>query len=156
MESRPFFPFSLSKMGRNNPAALTDISSVSFQAMSSSVAVGYSAISFSIQGSHSSNSLLSTWPTITGLAVAPTAPCSIAELSSAIEHESFHRSVSVVMTILCNGLLYIRSSITNGSCCLPRKYPLDGRGGLPTTRGGGPYRPAAATALLTPSMPMRA
>ena len=43
--------------------------------------------------------------TITGLHVAPTAPCSIEYVNSWMEAESFQRQVGVVCVILCSGLL---------------------------------------------------
>ena len=42
---------------------------------------------------------------MTGLQVAPTAPCSMEYFSSSTDAESFHKQVGVVWVILCSGLL---------------------------------------------------
>ena len=47
---------------------------------------------------------------MTGLQVAPTAPFSIAYLSSSMSAESFHRHVGVVCVISCSGLLYVTTA----------------------------------------------
>ena len=89
IDSRPLRPPSRSNTGSSSVDARTAISSISCQAMSSSVDVGFWAMISAIRSRHRCISLLSTSPTIVGLLVAPTAPRSTAYVSSSIEHESF-------------------------------------------------------------------
>ena len=74
--------------------------------MSCSVAVGIEATSWRMRSRQSGISFFSTSTTITGLQVAPTAPCSVAYASSCSEHESFQRQVDVLCVIWCRRLLY--------------------------------------------------
>src|SRR5712692_10322897 len=60
---------------------------------------------------HRPISFLRTPSTMTGLQVAPTAPCSIEYVSSWMEAESFHREEGVDCVISCNGLLYTTGAV---------------------------------------------
>ena len=106
IDNRPFRPPCASKIGRSIAARLADISSMTRHASSPSVAVACSAASALIRPVQYASSFLTTSTAMTGLQVAPTAPCSIAYASSASAAESFHRHVPVVCVIWCSGLLY--------------------------------------------------
>ncbi len=105
IESRPLRPRCASKIGLSRAAARMEISRTTCQAISSSVAVGISLTSSCMRPFQKLISLFSTPTTITGLHVAPTAPCSIEYVNSSMEAESFHKQVGVVCVILCRGLL---------------------------------------------------
>src|SRR5260370_36171969 len=96
----------MSKTGFNTPAAFAEISCTSCQLILSSSAVGYCLIIAWIRSFQSPISFLRTPSTITGLHVAPTAPCSIEYVSSWMDAESFHRQVGVTCVISCRRLLY--------------------------------------------------
>src|SRR6266849_5045169 len=76
-----------------------ETSRTSCHAIASSVAVGSSSMSARMRSFHKLISFFKTPCTITGLHVAPTAPCSIEYVSSGIEAESFHRQVGVACVI---------------------------------------------------------
>ncbi len=65
------------------------ISSMICQVTCWSVQSGCSAATWRTRGAQTSHSFFMTSPTIVGLVVAPTAPFSIAYVSSAAEQESF-------------------------------------------------------------------
>src|SRR6185312_4452365 len=66
-------------------------------------------------------SFLSTETAMTGLHVAPTAPCSIEYESSSIDAESFHKQVGVVRAISKSGLLYLSCEL---ECAIITPDPL--------------------------------
>src|SRR5262245_57167551 len=99
MDKRPLRPRWVSKIGSNTAALVADISSMTRHASSPSVAVEYSAARDLIRLVQYASSFLTTSTAMTGLHVAPTAPCSIAYASSASAAESFHRHVLVVCVI---------------------------------------------------------
>jgi hypothetical protein len=69
------------------------------------VAVGDSSMSAWMRSFQKLISFFKTPCTMTGLHVAPTAPCSLEYLSSWIEAESFHRQVGAAWVISWRGLL---------------------------------------------------
>ncbi len=88
-----------SKIGLSSVAALADISSTMRQPISSSVAVGHSCTEPTDPGFHAGHFLFQDRHGMTGLQVAPTAPCSSECVSSSMDAESFHRHVGVVWVI---------------------------------------------------------
>jgi len=99
IDSRPSRPACSANAGSSSLAALTDISSTSFQPIWSSVAPGSSSTSAWIRGRQMEISFLRIPRAMTGLHVAPTAPFSIAYVSSSMSAESFHSIVGVVCVI---------------------------------------------------------
>src|SRR6266478_4654406 len=105
IESLPLRPPCASKTGLSRFAPVTETSRTSCHAIASSVAVDSSSMSAWMRFFQKLISFFKTPCTMTGLHVAPTAPCSIEYVSSWIEAESFHRHVGVAWVISWSGLL---------------------------------------------------
>src|SRR5437867_1388720 len=93
-------------MGKSWLAALIANSSMIFQATSTSLHAGFSAMVCRIRFLQAGSSFFKTARTIVGFEVAPTAPLAMAYASSSTEHESFQYWVAVAVAVSCNGLRF--------------------------------------------------